>query len=66
MSHTASEMGCISSAPGDGDGGVGRVEAATGDYVAKQKVTIWSYSDGGGNLSPSMIPANSRVEVGAE
>ena len=60
-------MGCISSAPGaDGDSGVGRVEAATGDYVAKQKVTIWSYSDGGGSLSPSKIPANTRVEVGAE
>ena len=59
-------MGCTSSTAVDEDGRVGRVEAATGDYIAKQKVTIWSYSDGGGNLSPSMIPANSRVEVGAE
>ena len=53
-------MGCINSKTLDEDG---RVEtAATGDYIAKQDVTIWSYSENG-NLSSSTIPENSRVEV---
>ena len=52
-------MGCVSSKTLDEDG---RVEIATGDYIAKQDVTIWSYSENG-NLSSSTIPENSRVEV---
>ena len=52
-------MGCLASKAVDDDC---RLEA-TGEYIAKQNVTIWNYSNGGGNLSPSTIPANSRVEV---
>jgi len=52
-------MGCVSSKTLDEDG---RVDIATGDYIAKQDVTIWSYSENG-NLSSSTIPENSRVEL---
>merc|ERR1712037_30077 len=31
--------------------------------IAKQNVMIWNYSNGGGCLSPSTIPANSRVQL---
>ena len=51
-------MGCFSSKPPRCDS----VEA-TGEHIAKQNVTIWNYSNGGGNLSPSTISANSRVQV---
>jgi len=33
------------------------------EHIAKQNVTIWNYSNGGSSLSPSTIPANSKVEV---
>jgi len=53
-------MGCFTSKePGDDND---RIEA-TGEHIAKQNVTIWNYSNGGGCLSPSTIPANSRVQL---
>ena len=50
--------GCCTSEELDGD-----EELGAGDYIAKQNVTIWSYSNDGNIPFPSTIIMHSRVEV---
>ena len=37
-----------------------------GDYVAKQKVTLWNYGNGGKTLIPHNIPEKVGLEVKLE
>ena len=34
-----------------------------GDYVAKQKVTLWNYGNGGTTLIPYNVPEKVELEV---
>ena len=36
---------------------------AQGDYVAKQKVTLWNYGNGGTTLIPYNVPEKAQLEV---
>ena len=39
---------------------------AQGDYVAKQKVTLWNYGNGGNTLIPYNVPEKVELEVKLE
>ena len=54
-------MGCCKSKESEE-----KLEGDTGNYIAKQDVTIWDYSegpDGSQQLKPSFVKGNSRLEV---
>ena len=40
-----------------------RATVLQGDYVAKQKVTLWNYEDGGTTLIPYNVPEKAELEV---
>ena len=40
-----------------------RATVLKGDYVAKQKVTLWNYEDGGTTLIPYNVPEKAELEV---
>ena len=42
---------------------IDRVCASQGDYVAKQKVTLWNYGNGGTTLIPYNVPEKVELEV---
>ena len=39
------------------------VNVPQGDYVAKQKVTLWNYGNGGTTLIPYNVPEKAELEV---
>ena len=54
-------MGCCKSKESEE-----KLEGDTGNYIAKQDVTIWDYSvapDGNQQIKSSFVKGNSRLEV---